>query len=124
LKEKYGQVFNQRFYLYGVDTTFFYRVFNSRLISKIKIINGFEHSLSRLEVESDKVKAFRRLERTYDLGISLRYYYSWPKIVYFVFKFTFTHIKNRILKKDTSLYYKHFIKAIVTGTHYRSNKHK
>jgi hypothetical protein len=117
---KYTNVFDERFYLYGVDTTFFYRVFESCLSSKIEVISGFEHSLSRLESESKSISSFRKLERTYDRGLRLRYYTPIWHTVYLVVKFSFSTVLKKIQKKDTSFYYFSLLKALVMGKHYRS----
>ncbi|WP_413691538.1 hypothetical protein [Psychromonas sp. KJ10-2] len=74
VKKIYGDIFDERFYLYGVDTTFFLRVFNSNLSNRINIISGFQHSLSRLQKESNEVKKFRCIERSYDKGLTIRFY--------------------------------------------------
>lgn len=76
VKAKYGSVFDNHFALYGVDTSFFARLNNLGLVEKLQSIPGFEHSLSRLEIESKEVTAFREAERSYDLGLMLRHYPS------------------------------------------------
>jgi hypothetical protein len=121
LNEYFGLIFDSRYYLYGVDTTFFLRVKLCKLNGSINIINGFSHSLSRLENESDSIKEFRKIERTYDLGLTLRHYYSFHKIVYFLIKFTYKDMKNKFFNRKTTLCYKHFIKALITGKHYRDH---
>ncbi|MFM4990453.1 glycosyltransferase family 2 protein [Aeromonas veronii] len=49
LKAHYSDVFDSRFALYGVDTTFFLRLHQLGLSGQVVMIDGFEHSLSRLE---------------------------------------------------------------------------
>jgi len=49
IKTAYGNVFDERFYLYGIDSTFCYRLERLKLIANSKVISGFQHSLSRLE---------------------------------------------------------------------------
>lgn len=120
LQEKYQSVFDECFYLYGVDTTFCLRLFNCKLTPDIQIIEGFSHSLSRLENESNSIKKFRKLERTYDVGLRLRYYYPLLKQVYLLIKYTYIHVLNKLGKKDTSLLYGHFLKAFIVGKHYRN----
>lgn len=75
------------------------------------------HSLSRLENEAIKVKQFRIKERSYDQGLTLRYYFC---------KFTFLLSQKKLLaklifnKSDISLIY--FAKAYFSGKHYKSGK--
>lgn len=76
LKNKYGNVFDTAFALYGIDTSFFLRLYQLGLIEKIKLIPGFSHSLSRLEKESAEKTEFRNIERSYDIGITLKRYFS------------------------------------------------
>ncbi|WP_426358467.1 hypothetical protein ACPUVO_18905 [Pseudocolwellia sp. HL-MZ19] len=120
LKKKYKEVFDSRYYLYGVDTTFFLRVTYCQLNTSIELMKGFKHSLSRLEDESVETKHFRKLERTYDLGMTLKNYYPIYKTIYFVIKYTKIYLGHRLTKQDTKLYYKYFIKALWTGKHYRN----
>ncbi|WP_166424735.1 hypothetical protein [Paraglaciecola sp. 20A4] len=122
LKETQGQVFDERFFLYGVDTTFFLRLKISNLNHSIEILSGFEHSLSRFENENLLTKKFRKLERTYDLALTLRFYYSPLKIIYFVALNTLKYFFHRLLKRDTLIYYIPFVKALFTGRHYRDIK--
>jgi hypothetical protein len=74
LKLYYGDVFDSSFGLYGVDTSFFLRLFSMKLSNCIRSIDGFEHSLSRLEIESPKIKLFRKIERSIDQGLMFRHY--------------------------------------------------
>lgn len=74
--EKFGNVFDDAFALYGVDASFFIRLHQLKRVESIKMISGFSHSLSRMELESPEVKVFRNKERSYDIGIQLRRYPS------------------------------------------------
>lgn len=74
VKSAYGGVFDERFFLYGVDTSFFTRIFKLGLSDRIQSAPGFEHSLSRLEDEPEETRVFRSIERSYDLGLMLRCY--------------------------------------------------
>ncbi|MEH6453170.1 MAG: hypothetical protein V7782_09045 [Psychromonas sp.] len=116
----YGATFDERFYLYGVDTTFCYRV-NQFGTTDLRVIQGFEHSLSRLEDETELVNAFRLKERTYDHALSLRYYTPWWKSSYCVIRIVVTHLKRKIIKKKTSILLMDFIRAFIRGRHYRDN---
>lgn len=78
----YGDVFDEKFALYGVDTSLFLRVHRLGLSDRVKLIPGFEHSLSRLENEPSSVKEFRKTERSYDFGLTVRNY---PEILHIKF---------------------------------------
>ena len=86
LKSRYGDVFDSRFALYGVDTSFFLRLHELGLSNSIELIDGFEHSLSRLENELQPISNFRQVERAYDLGLTLRHYFTWQKAMFVLFK--------------------------------------
>jgi hypothetical protein len=122
LSEKYGKTFDERFYLYGVDTTFFYRIYDSGLTSKIKIISGFEHSLSRLEVENSETKKFRRLERACDRAMTFRYYTSSKVFLYSVVRVSLQIFKRTLTGKEKDIDYFTFIKTLICGKHYRNMK--
>jgi hypothetical protein len=114
LKNKYTNVFDERFYLYAVDTTFFFRVRNSGLNRLIKLIKGFEHSLSRLEIESIEKIKFRKVERSYAIGLCTRYYFSQCKFLFLKI------IIKRLLGRDT-LSVRTVFSVLILGYHYRNN---
>lgn len=72
--EKYGSVFDQRFALYGVDSSFFLRLQKLNNINKIKCGGLINHSLSSDQEESREIKSFRYIERMYDLALQTRHY--------------------------------------------------
>lgn len=72
LNNKFGQVFDERFKLYGVDTSFCFRVNSLKKILSIKLLPGFEHSFSRLS--NEKINKFKRHDRGNSLGLLVRYY--------------------------------------------------
>ncbi|UPR28435.1 hypothetical protein IS519_09420 [Vibrio crassostreae] len=115
----FSKVFDERFYFYGIDTAFCRCLKINGLSSRILIISGFEHDLSRFKKESKEVKSFRRLERSYDRGLSLRYYFSVKQALANIFKLCLSYILgfNRELRNE--IYLTHVIKAYVTGKHYR-----
>lgn len=113
--KKYGTIFDEHYYLYGVDFTFFYRARKLGLISKVTLIPGFEHSLSRLETESEELAKFRRIERSYDFGMSVRYYPTKARLKRLV-KYSIYSALGRC-----HLSYFHIIKALLTGKHYRAD---
>ncbi len=111
----YGDVFDERFFLYGVDTTFCYRINKSINCDNIKIIKGFEHSLSRL---NSKQSTFRLKERAYDEALRTKYYSNWPNIV--VLKVLIYHLYRIIRFKNKIISIKEFITAFLNGKHYRA----
>lgn len=122
LIKNYGAVFDERFYFYGIDTTFCFRVFDSKMTDRIRIISGFEHRLSRLQNEEEGLTEFRRLERSYDLGLTLRYYNykslgsNVNKIRKLLFQSLFCFFSN----KKSKISFIYFCKAFLTGKHYRN----
>ncbi|MDB4151158.1 hypothetical protein N9740_06640 [Pseudomonadales bacterium] len=119
LKDNYDGVFDERFYLYGVDSTFCLRLFYSKLNDKIKVISGFSHSLSRLEKESIKQTKFRQLERSYDLGLTLRHYSSLPYAIITLLLIIIGSFKRMIFRKKQIISLPPLIKAFLSGRHYR-----
>ncbi|MGR5531568.1 hypothetical protein ACPV40_18500 [Vibrio alfacsensis] len=119
---KFERVFDERYYLYGVDTTFFTRLAMVDVIdnSVFVLLPGLQHSLSRLEEENDNITAFRILERSNDFGLSLRYYtpvYLIPiKFLYQLFK----HVIYLAIHKKVSYNFFHVVKTFIKGQHYRS----
>lgn len=119
VKAKYGDIFDERFYLYGVDSTFCLRLFALNITEKIKFIDGFNHSLSRLEKEDKSITEFRVKERSYDTGLTLRYYYPLIKAVYSLFRLTIIKIRNTFLNKTSTEKLTYLYKSFLTGKHYR-----
>ncbi|WP_350432820.1 hypothetical protein ABIS04_05305 [Shewanella sp. H8] len=110
-------VFDERFYLYGVDTVFFNTLFSLKESTYITVIRGFEHDLSRLNNNNNSY--FRVKERSYAFGLYCRYYPS------------FINLKNLLLlsikatyKNDELYNLKYVYKAIVSGKHYRNVNHE
>ncbi|MBH0044854.1 hypothetical protein [Pseudoalteromonas sp. NZS11_1] len=120
LLRSFNSVFDERFYLYGVDTTFCHRLTLSRLVASIRIIVGFEHSLSRLETESERVTKFRQKERSYDFGMTLRYYYSFPRALYILARITLHVLKCILLSKKRVFSILFLFRAYITGKHYKA----
>lgn len=118
IKDNFSTVFDERFYLYGVDSTFFLRLNKIDLAKKIKISkNTVLHSLSKFEKEDVAIKKFRTKERSYDQALTLRYYFS-----LFTFITTFKKILGCVFlnKSDINIFV--FISALISGRHYKSNK--
>ena len=119
LLKRFYTVFDERFYLYGVDTTFCHRLFLSKQSVNIRVIAGFEHSLSRLEKECKSLTKFRQRERSYDRGMTLRYYTSFPRTVYILVHSVLYTIKCIFLNKDSSMSLPLLLKSYIVGKHYR-----
>ncbi|WP_413693983.1 hypothetical protein [Psychromonas sp. KJ10-2] len=121
LKQHYKSVFDERFYLYGVDTTFCLRVNKSGQAKSVKLITGFDHSLSKLENETIKMVRFRRIERSYELGLKLRYYIPLSRSLFFLLKTGTSVLKRLCLGKRYKVSFLYVVKAFISGKHYRSN---
>ncbi len=116
---EYGNVFDERFYLYGVDTSFCLRINRLNLVDNICIISGFEHSLSRLTNEKGNIVKFRIKERAYEQGLFLRYYHSRYKSLFIIFRGSIGDILRILHLRKGVTSYNYVIKAFVTGRHYR-----
>lgn len=117
-KNEFSNVFDERFYFYGVDTAFCRCLQRNNLSSCIKIIPGFNHDLSRYSVESSEKKQFRRKERSYDRGLSLRYYEPRLSSIIKILKITIAININAELKNEISLI--HLLMAYIKGRHYKN----
>lgn len=113
IKSYYGDVFDSHFALYGVDTTFFLRLHHLGLSDSIEVVDGFEHSLSRLENESQVISRFRQIERAYDLGLTLRHYIPLSRALYICLK----QIMKFFLGRFTWLQLKFMLAAYIDGKH-------
>jgi hypothetical protein len=121
LKQKYGEVFDERFYFYGVDNSFCLRLFETGLTTSIKMIAGFNHSLSRLENEDNKTTKFRQLERSYSTGLELRYYFPMLDALVIILRTGLITIKKTFLGQKRSLSFINLLNAYITGKHYRAS---
>jgi hypothetical protein len=119
ITQKYERVFDERFFLYGVDTSFCLRLFESKWTHIINVIPGFNHSLSRLQDENLEKSKFRRLERSYSAGLELRYYYSLYKALISILDISLGTVKKIIFRQKHKINLFYFFKAILTGKHYR-----
>lgn len=118
IKGKFSTIFDERFYLYGVDSTFFLRLNKIGLAKKIKVSkNTIIHSLSKFEKEDVAIKKFREKERSYDQALTLRYYFS-----LFTFITTFKKLLGCIFLNKSDINFFEFIFALINGKHYKSKK--
>lgn len=113
VKSSYGDVFDENYALYGIDTSFLQRVQEVEFSNRLQCIPYIEHSLSDFEEEKKEVKRFRKIERSYAFGLHLRYYPT-KKRVRKMIKQTFKSIlgKNKISITEA-------VKAFVKGRHER-----
>jgi len=113
VKSSYGDVFDENYALYGIDTSFLQRVQEVALGDELQCIPYIEHSLSDFEEEKKEVKKFRKIERSYAFGLHLRYYPT-KKRVRKLIKQIFKSIlgKNKILIREV-------VKAFIQGRHER-----
>ncbi|WP_194091040.1 glycosyltransferase family protein [Vibrio hibernica] len=113
IRNNYGNVFDEDFYLYGVDTSFCLRLSDLNLNQSIHIIDGLEHDLSRLT--DNNMSEFKRIERGNDLGVRIRKYYNTIDKLYFLLYFTYVFIRRE--KKEFDLF--SLYKSLLSGKHYR-----
>jgi GT2 family glycosyltransferase len=113
VKNSYGNVFDENFALYEVDTSFVQRVQRIREDNQFKIIPSIEHSFSDFEEEKKEIKRFRRIERSYSFGLQLRHYPT-RRAVLKLIKQTFKCLlgKNKVLMTKA-------VKAFIQGRHER-----
>lgn len=116
IRIQFGSVFDERFHIYGVDSSIFRRL-NRLYGGYTELVDGtIYHSLSSQEIETTSVKKFRGLERSSDLGLSLRYYPSLRLLCYLIY-FVFTCYFKIGVYKDYSL--SEVFKSLITGKHYK-----
>ena len=82
IQRYYEKPFDERFYLYGIDTTFFRRVNKLDISFEITILNGFKHSLSCDLDEGKEMSKFRIDENSISEGLYCKYYFPlWKGII-------------------------------------------
>ncbi|WP_351009484.1 hypothetical protein [Shewanella sp. S1-58-MNA-CIBAN-0166] len=117
---QFNSVFDERFYLYGVDTSFFFRLCNLKVETPLCILNGFSHSLSRLE--SNGYSTFKLKERSYDIGLQLRHYYPFLNAIIKLFSFVIKDILKLIISRKRTYQFQYVCLAFVTGKHYKNKR--
>ncbi len=124
VERQFGKVFDERFILYGVDASFFYRINHMKLAYKFIVLPQLTHSLSRLEKESEQMTKFRVIERANAHALLTRYYrpflFAWRSVIVSIFKY----FVKRILNIEDDLHLKWYIVAFLRGKHYRSKSFK
>lgn len=119
VKNNYVDVFDERFYFYGVDISLFHRINELGLSQNVKVLSSIQHSLSRLAVESEEVAEFRAKERAYDLALQLFFYKKPLKRVMLIGYYTldFLYKKLRGVPGKISIYW--FYRALIERKHYK-----
>lgn len=112
-KTKFNDFFDERFKLYGVDTSFFLR--SRTLKIPVKITGSIYHSLSRLTSENSGLTKFREKERAIDAILIL---VNYPSLRTFVRAVKFFIKKNRLLK-----YYKYIFFCLKNKKHPNKDIH-
>ncbi len=117
VKIYFGSVFDERFILYGVDSSFLLRLRKTSDKHKLKfrVAGTLQHSLSSDENESEKMKLFRSTERLYDLALQTRYYFR-VRILYIIIR---DLCKAIFLQKNIRPIFI-FLHVIVSGKHPRN----
>ncbi len=117
--KEYLDIFDERFVFYGVDTTFCMRIHELGLTQKVRVINGFSHSFSRLSEhkEEKQLALFRKKERGYALGLIDKFYRKKSMCV-FLSTLLKLIVKLCFNKNENSI--KTYIEAFVKGRHPRS----
>lgn len=120
IKAKEGTIFDERFFFYGVDTTFFLRLNRVEEHIPFRVINNFSHSLSRYEKESERVREFRKKERSCTTALRLRHYKPLPNGFLLYLKHMISSFSKVISGKEAKIDFKEFTRAYLSGNHYRA----
>lgn len=113
VKAMYGDVFDKHYAFYGIDTTFMLRMRKLALCDQIRVIDGFSHSLSKHEDESEATKLFRAREMAISTALITRHYTSYSSIRRFI-KSIF-----RSIRKENNYPIKDMFNALISGKHPR-----
>ena len=113
IKSNYGNVFDENYAFYGIDTTFMLRMKNLALCDQISVIDGFSHSLSKDEDEPEKTKLFRAREMAISTALTTRHYPTYSSIRRFVKSI------SRSLRKKNNYPIKDMFEALLSGKHPR-----
>lgn len=77
LKNEFGDVFDERFRIYGVDSSFYFRLMMLNWgEARFCVLPRINHCLSKNKEEVEAVKKFRARERSRDIALTLLYYRS------------------------------------------------
>ncbi|EGR1976358.1 hypothetical protein BS055_RS13000 [Vibrio parahaemolyticus] len=106
VKLKYDNYFDTNYALYGVDKSFFIRLFHLYGCCKVSLVGRLHHSLSSHEKESVEKIKYRDYERGLEVGITIRHYPCFY-ILKQTLEFTFLALRNGRYAR---------IKGVVVGT--------
>lgn len=120
IRSQYDDLFDERFYIYGVDTTFCWRVASVLAPSQITIVDGFSHSVSRNDDEPKAVKLFRQIEKANSKGLKIHHYKSkfikWFKTIQLLALLLIPFYRTDVNKQ--------YLLALLTGIHYNKRNKK
>ncbi|MEZ9835255.1 hypothetical protein AB4341_17165 [Vibrio breoganii] len=118
----YGDLFDQKFWFYGVDTSFMYRLDSLKKHFQIMTISGFEHSLSRREEGTEEQNKFRMNERNIANALLIRNYGKCKnqtiQIVVLILKMMCRYLMSPKSNRNPFT----FIKVLVQNTHPKNKK--
>lgn len=107
----YENVFDERYYFYGVDSSFFFRLRKQKSLYNRIVLDGvIYHDLSRYD-EEEHQSVFRKKERSYDAGISFRNYPSLETLKNFIYALRYSFGSKRYF------YFNDIIMCYLKGTH-------
>jgi hypothetical protein len=112
--DRFNSVFDERFALYGIDSTFFHRLTKLSKVD-VRVFGEIIHSLSSQDPVESKSE-FRLKERAFDIAIQLRHYPSKTMLK----KFTVEFFKS-VVMGDFSLTIA-YIQGFIMGVHPRCKK--
>ena len=115
LQNRYAEVFDSRFNIYGVDTTFFLRTHKSGIRSYF-IGGRVNHNLSRATENHTAIAQFRYEERLCDMVLQIRRYLSFKTIKYFKIFLSRYTLKRFLANLPLGM------RVFVAGKHPRSSK--
>lgn len=119
LEREFGEAFDRAYAFYGVDTSLCIRLESLALKQSITVccVGNINHDLSRLSAGAGR-STFRRTERGWDLGITLRRYPQWRFV-----KSAMAAIVRSLAGTGT-ISARAFVSGYLAGTHPRSTASK
>ncbi|MGJ8670126.1 MAG: hypothetical protein ACSHXK_11610 [Oceanococcus sp.] len=114
IKKSYADIFDERFYIYGVDTAICLRIKHLNLTSEITFLAGFNHSLSVNEIESKNTEDFRTQERANAKGLIAHHYHG----IFTAYAKSLKLLLRILLNKKNRNFNTHYFMAALTGKHY------
>lgn len=122
LKSEFGNYFDERFYFYGIDSSFCRRLHLRGLSDKVTLLPEIEHSLSRLDSGTEMQSEFRLVERGYDLGLTLKYYTPKYLSPFSLIKYTSINLYRSLFGRVNDFDLRSMYRAYITGKHYKNSE--